>query len=47
MSELAAHHGVSLERETMSSAEAYKKTRAGLPRPRWVEYQPGWLPKSL
>jgi uncharacterized cupin superfamily protein len=47
VSELAAQHGVSVERETTSAAEAYEKARAGLPRSRWVEYQPGWLPKSL
>ena len=47
VSEIAARHGVSVERETTSSAEAYKKAHAGLPRSRWVEYQPGLLPKSL
>jgi len=47
VSEIAARHRVSVERETRSSAEAYKKAHAGLPRSRWVEYQPGWLPESL
>ena len=46
-SELAARHGVSVERETTSSAEAYKKAHAGLPRSRWVEYQRESLPEGL
>jgi uncharacterized cupin superfamily protein len=46
VSELAARHGASVECETTSSAEAYKKAYAGLPRSRWVEYQAGWLPES-
>ena len=45
VSELAARHGVSVERETTSPAEAYKKAHAGLPRSRWIEYQAGWLPE--
>ena len=44
VSELAARHGASVERETTSAAEAYEKVRADLPRSRWVEYREGWLP---
>jgi uncharacterized cupin superfamily protein len=47
VSEIAARHGVSVERETTRSAEAYKRVRADLPRSLWVEYQPGLLPDSL
>ncbi|HET9289234.1 MAG TPA: cupin domain-containing protein [Gaiella sp.] len=44
VSELAARHGASVERETTSAAEAYEKVREDLPRSRWVEYREGWLP---
>lgn len=44
VSELAARHGASVERETTSAAEAYEKIREDLPRSRWVEYREGWLP---
>jgi uncharacterized cupin superfamily protein len=44
VSDLAARHGASVERETTNPAEAYKKAHADLPRSRWVEYRPGWLP---
>ena len=44
VSEIAARHGASVARETTSSAEAYKKVRADLPRSKFVEYRPGWLP---
>jgi uncharacterized cupin superfamily protein len=40
VSEAAARHGASAERETTKSAEAY----AGLPRPKWAPYRDGWLP---
>jgi uncharacterized cupin superfamily protein len=46
VSELAARHGASVERETTSPAEAYEKIHAELPRSRWVEYRPGWLPDT-
>ena len=44
VSEVAARHGVSVERETTSPAEAYETVYADLPRSRFVEYCPGWLP---
>ena len=44
VSEIAARHGASVERETTSSAEAYEKARADLPRSKFVKYRPGWLP---
>jgi uncharacterized cupin superfamily protein len=44
VSDLAARHGASVERETTNPAEAYKKVHADLPRSRWVEYRPEWLP---
>ena len=44
VSEIAARHGASVERETTSAAEAYEKVREDLPRSRWVEYREGWLP---
>ena len=44
VSEVAARHGVSVERETTSPAEAYADVRAGLPRSTWVEFDPAWLP---
>ena len=46
VSDLAARHGASVERETTHSAEAYEKVHADLPRSRWVEYRQGWLPES-
>jgi uncharacterized cupin superfamily protein len=46
VSESAARHGASVERETTSAAEAYEKVRADLPRSRWVEYREGWLPDN-
>jgi quercetin dioxygenase-like cupin family protein len=45
VSELAARHGAGVERETASSAAAYEKAHADLPRSRWAEYRPGWLPE--
>ena len=42
--ETAARYGASVSRETTSAAEAYAAIRAGLPRSRWVPYEPGWLP---
>ena len=44
VSELAARHGASVERETTSAAEAYETVREDLPRSRWVEYREGWWP---
>jgi uncharacterized cupin superfamily protein len=44
VSELAARHGASVERETTEPAEAYEKIYADLPRSRFVEYRDGWLP---
>ena len=44
VSEIAARHAASVERETTSSAEAYEKARANLPRSKFVKYRPGWLP---
>jgi uncharacterized cupin superfamily protein len=44
VSELAARHGVSVERETTKPSEAYEKIWAALPRSRFVEYCEEWLP---
>jgi uncharacterized cupin superfamily protein len=44
VSELAARHGASVERETTKPSEAYATIHADLPRSRWVPYRPGWLP---
>ena len=44
VSEAAARHGASVERETTRSAEAYGKIRADLPRSTFVGYRPGLLP---
>jgi uncharacterized cupin superfamily protein len=44
VSELAARHGASVERETTDPSEAYEKIYADLPRSRFVEYRDGWLP---
>ena len=46
VSETAARHGASVERETTKSSEAYAAIRAGLPRSLWVPYQTGWLPEE-
>jgi uncharacterized cupin superfamily protein len=46
VSELAARHGASVERETTEAAEAYQKIYADLPRSRFVKYRPGWLPEN-
>ena len=43
VSEIAARYGASVARETTSSAEAYKKVRADLPRSKFVKYRPAWL----
>ena len=43
VSEAAARHGASVERETTRSAEAYAKIRADLPRSTFVVYRPGLL----
>jgi uncharacterized cupin superfamily protein len=44
VSEVAARHGASVERETTEPAQAYEKVYADLPRSRFVEYREGWLP---
>jgi hypothetical protein len=44
VSELAARHGASVERETTEPAEAYEKIYADLPSSRFVEYRESWLP---
>jgi uncharacterized cupin superfamily protein len=44
VSELAARHGASVERETSDPAEAYAEIYADLPRSRFVPYEPGSLP---
>jgi quercetin dioxygenase-like cupin family protein len=44
VSDVAARHGASVDRETRRAAEAYEKAHAGLPRSRWVAYRDGWLP---
>ena len=44
VSEVAARYGASVARETTSSAEAYKKVRADLPRSKFVKYRSEWLP---
>jgi quercetin dioxygenase-like cupin family protein len=46
VSDVAARHGVSVPRETTSSAEAYEQAHAGLPRSRFAQYRPGWLPEG-
>jgi len=46
-SEAAARHGVSVEKDTTSSAEAYKEIYANLPRSRFVPYREGLLPDEL
>ena len=46
VSETAARHGVSVERETTSPAEAYRDIRAELPRSTFVPYRPGLLPEE-
>ena len=40
----AARFGASVARETTEAAVAYREIRAGLPRSRFVEYRPRWLP---
>ena len=44
VSEVAARHGASVERETASPEEAYRAIRAKLPRSTFVPYRPGLLP---
>ncbi len=44
VSQKAARHGASVDRETTKSAEAYAEMRAKLPRSIWVPYREGWLP---
>ncbi len=44
VSEVAARHGVSVERETTSPAEAYARIYADLPRSSWTAYRAGSLP---
>ncbi|HEV7640990.1 MAG TPA: cupin domain-containing protein [Gaiellaceae bacterium] len=44
VSERAARHGASVERETTDPSEAYEKIHADLPRSRFVAYREGWLP---
>ena len=44
VSEAAARYGASVDRETTSSAAAYKEVYASLPRSRFVKYRPEWLP---
>ena len=46
VSEIAASHGASVERETTKPAEAYEKVHADLPRSKFVKYRPGWLPEK-
>ena len=46
VSELAARHDASVERETTSPAEAYAAIYEGLPRSRFVAYRPEWLPEG-
>jgi quercetin dioxygenase-like cupin family protein len=43
VSEVAARHGASVERETTDPSQAYADVWAALPRSRFVPYQPGWL----
>ena len=43
VSEISDRSGASVARETTSSAEAYKKVRADLPRSKFVKYRPEWL----
>ncbi len=44
VSEVAARHGASVDRETTKPTEAYAKLRADLPRSRFVSYRQGSLP---
>lgn len=46
VSELAARHGASVERDTTNPGEAYKEAHANLPRSRFVTYRPGSLPHN-
>ncbi len=46
VSEAAARHRASVERETTSAKEAYGAVWATLPRSRWVPYRDGWLPDA-
>ena len=41
----AARYGASVARETTNAAAAYEKIYAALPRSRFVQYRPGWLPE--
>jgi quercetin dioxygenase-like cupin family protein len=45
VSKAAARYGASVVRETTEPAVAYADTYASLPRSRFVEYRPGWLPE--
>jgi quercetin dioxygenase-like cupin family protein len=45
VSERAARHGASVDRETTDSREAYAAIYAELPRSRFAPYRPGWLPE--
>ena len=47
VSEAAARHSVSVERQTTRPAEAYKEVRADLPRSTYVRYRSGLLPDTL
>jgi quercetin dioxygenase-like cupin family protein len=44
VSKAAARYGASVVRETTEPAAAYADVHASLPRSRFVEYRPGWLP---
>ena len=45
VSQTAACHGVSVDRETTNPAKAYEKAHADLPRSKFVKYRGGWLPE--
>ena len=47
VSEVAARHGASVDRETTKPAEAYAGVHADLPRSRFVRYRQGSLPNDV
>jgi uncharacterized cupin superfamily protein len=47
VSDVAARHGASVERETTKSSEAYAEIHRDLPRSTWVPYRSEWLPDLI
>jgi uncharacterized cupin superfamily protein len=46
VSEVAERYGASVARETTDPADAYAEIFAALPRSRFAQYRPGWLPQT-